>query len=99
MNIVLTDATQADGFFNNGLIEIVTGLNAGLKMEIKQYTQSTKLIELQLPLPYNISAGDTVKITQGCDKAFSTCISFSNAANYRGFPHIPGLDYLASGKQ
>jgi hypothetical protein len=44
-------------------------------------------------------AGDTVKITQGCDKAFSTCISFSNAANYRGFPHIPGLDYLASGKQ
>ncbi len=99
LNIVLTDAIQDDGFFNNGLVEFTSGLNTGLKMEVKNWTLSTKTIELQLPLPYNIAIGDTLKVIQGCNKAFSKCVEFNNAVNYRGFPHIPGLDFLATGKQ
>jgi len=49
-----------------------------------------------------IAVGDTFDITAGCDKRFETCkAKFANAANFRGFPHIPGQDtvirYAAKG--
>lgn len=34
-------------------------------------------------------------ITAGCDKQFATCqAKFANAVNFRGFPHMPGNDYI-----
>ena len=37
--------------------------------------------------------GDGVAVTAGCDRQFATCRDrFANAANFRGFPHIPGQD-------
>jgi uncharacterized phage protein (TIGR02218 family) len=39
--------------------------------------------------------GDGFTVTAGCDKRFDTCsIRFANAANFRGFPHIPGNDVV-----
>ncbi len=33
-----------------------------------------------------------------CDQAFSTCKDvFSNTENFRGFPHLPGTDFVLSG--
>lgn len=38
-------------------------------------------------------AGEIVLLAIGCDKRFSTCRDrFANAVNFRGFPHLPGLD-------
>lgn len=38
---------------------------------------------------------DVLSVTVGCDRRFSTCKSvFGNGANFRGFPHIPGSDYV-----
>jgi hypothetical protein len=35
---------------------------------------------------------------QSCDKRFETCRDvFSNVENYRGFPHLPGQDFVLSG--
>ncbi|RIJ20390.1 DUF2163 domain-containing protein [Henriciella barbarensis] len=35
---------------------------------------------------------------QSCDKRFETCRDvFSNAENFRGFPHLPGQDVVLSG--
>mgnify|MGYP001126787711 CR=1 FL=1 len=37
----------------------------------------------------------TLTVTAGCDKRFQTCVTrFANAANFRGFPHIPGNDFV-----
>jgi len=34
-------------------------------------------------------------VTFGCDKRFSTCRDrFANGVNFRGFPHIPGNDFV-----
>ena len=34
-------------------------------------------------------------MTAGCDKRFSTCRgTFANVANFRGFPHMPGNDFV-----
>jgi len=39
--------------------------------------------------------GDALTMTVGCDRRFATCkAKFANAANFRGFPHIPGSDYV-----
>ena len=39
--------------------------------------------------------GDGLAVTAGCDRRFATCREkFANTANFRGFPHIPGSDYV-----
>lgn len=43
----------------------------------------------------SISAGDTGRVTVGCDKQFTTCRDkFANTVNFRGFPHVPGTDFI-----
>jgi uncharacterized phage protein (TIGR02218 family) len=38
-----------------------------------------------------------VKLFTGCSKTATTCrVKFNNLLNFRGFPHIPGEDWLAS---
>lgn len=42
-----------------------------------------------------IGIGDQLSVTVGCDRRFATCKArFGNAINFRGFPHIPGSDYV-----
>ena len=39
--------------------------------------------------------GDLVEIVQGCDKMLATCGGrFGNVLNFRGEPHLPGIDLL-----
>lgn len=34
----------------------------------------------------------------GCDKRFTTCRNkFGNGVNFRGFPHLPGNDFIIGG--
>lgn len=41
------------------------------------------------------SPGDRLHLEAGCDKRFETCrFKFANHENFRGFPHIPGEDWL-----
>ena len=84
--------TEDDDYFTYGLITMTSGNNNGLSMEIKGYTQSGGAIELVLPFPYALAVSDTYSMIAGCDKTFDTCIGFSNAINFRGEPHIPGID-------
>ncbi len=42
-----------------------------------------------------IAVGDQLSVTVGCDRRFATCRArFGNEVNFRGFPHIPGSDYV-----
>jgi uncharacterized phage protein (TIGR02218 family) len=48
-------------------------------------------------MPEPIALGDTFAVTAGCDKRFPTCRDrFNNTVNFRGFPHIPGNDFVVS---
>jgi len=41
--------------------------------------------------------GDRVRVTAGCDKSTTHCRDkFGNLLNYRGFPHIPGEDWMTA---
>jgi uncharacterized phage protein (TIGR02218 family) len=88
-----------DGHFRLGTLRFETGVNHGLTVEIDGNAavgEGTRL-SLWLPLESLPAAGDAVRVTVGCDKAFSTCRDrFANAANFRGFPHMPGSDFAYS---
>lgn len=87
---------QETGFFDGGVLTWLTGENAGLRAEVRRHQRiegAPNLIELWRPMPRSVEAGDTFTISAGCDKSFATCkAKFSNVANFRGFPHMPGND-------
>jgi uncharacterized phage protein (TIGR02218 family) len=88
-----------DGWFTAGRLTWTSGANAGLAGEVKQHRYGLDgiLIELWQAMPEPLAPGDAFTVTAGCDKRFETCRDrFGNALNFRGFPHIPGNDFVAS---
>lgn len=85
--------SKSSGYFDYGIIEFTSGNNIGQKMEVKQYNNGQFI--LQLNLPKNLAIGDTFNVVAGCNKEFSTCCNkFNNAINFRGEPHLPGMNIL-----
>jgi uncharacterized phage protein (TIGR02218 family) len=90
----LDDSATPAGYFDGGLIEWLTGANAGRSMEIKLHATGG-VFTLFLPMVSDIAVGDTATVIAGCDKSFGTCRDvFNNVVNFRGFPSIPGNDRL-----
>lgn len=93
-----------DGFdprwFERGRLRVVSGAGAGLVGVVKhdQFAEDgARVIELWEPLRALIVPGDLVRIEAGCDKRSETCrLKFNNYVNFRGFPDIPGEDWLMS---
>jgi uncharacterized phage protein (TIGR02218 family) len=87
----------ADTLFSLGRLLWTGGANAGLSIEIKQHRLAAGHAQLTLwqAMPEAIAIGDTFTVTAGCDKRFATCRArFANTDNFRGFPQIPGNDFL-----
>lgn len=95
-----TSRTEASGYFQGGKITWTGGspggYNSGFEMEIKSWDLATKTFTLMLPMTRTITVGDTYTAIPGCLKRFSTdCVTkFSNGVNFRGEPHVPGLDAI-----
>ncbi|TMI99431.1 MAG: DUF2163 domain-containing protein [Alphaproteobacteria bacterium] len=89
----------ADGLFIGGKLSFTGGANAGFAVEVKTHRVALDgvLIELWQKPPEPIAVSDAFTVTAGCDKRFATCRDrFANAVNFRGFPHIPGNDFVIS---
>ncbi|MEZ5913099.1 MAG: DUF2163 domain-containing protein [Paracoccaceae bacterium] len=92
-----------DGFparwFERGRLRVVSGASAPLVGIIKNDRKKDGLREIELweALGTDPAAGDLVRLEAGCDKRPSVCkVKFNNFENFRGFPHIPGEDWLMS---
>jgi uncharacterized phage protein (TIGR02218 family) len=89
----------ADGAFTGGKLTFTGGASEGFAVEVKTHRVALDgvLIELWQRPPEPLGVGDGFTVTAGCDKRFATCRDrFANAANFRGFPHIPGNDFVIS---
>ena len=86
----------ADGWFAAGKLTFTGGANAGRSMEVKTHRNDDGVsFDLWQAMAQPIAVGDTFTATAGCDKRFATCHDrFDNTVNFRGFPHIPGNDFL-----
>ncbi|PRY26221.1 putative phage protein (TIGR02218 family) [Aliiruegeria haliotis] len=88
-----------DRWFELGRFRVLSGAGTGLVGMIKRDTTSSggREIELWQELRAEVNVGDLVRLEAGCDKRPVTCQSkFGNFLNFRGFPHIPGEDWLTS---
>lgn len=86
-------------WFEAGVLEVRSGPAKGLTGVIKndRYADGVRRVELWESLRAVVNVGDQLKLTAGCDKRAETCrVKFSNFNNFRGFPHIPGEDWLIS---
>ena len=91
--------TDASGIFTFGKITFISGANSGISMEVKEHRKlpagAGGFFVLALPVPYALETGVTYTLTKGCDKTLATCRDrFANVANFRGEPHVPGLDKM-----
>lgn len=89
--------SQAEGWFEHGTLIVLDGYAAGLSGHVKydRVHGSSRFIELWEELRGGIAPGDRVRLVAGCDKRRKTCrVKFGNFLNFRGFPHIPGEDWL-----
>lgn len=87
----------ASDWFTDGTLVFGTGANRAIPFEIKSHrrTSGVDILELWLPPPFGIAGGDSGTAVAGCRKNLATCKSkFSNVINFRGFPHIPGVDVV-----
>lgn len=87
----------ADSWFERGRLVVMTGRAAGLGGAIKRDFSEGPLRRVSLweELRAPVSIGDQVRVHAGCDKRLATCRDkFANGVNFRGFPHIPGEDWM-----
>jgi uncharacterized phage protein (TIGR02218 family) len=92
---VLGLAAFDQGLFALGELEFTSGASAGLRFEVAQHDvrEAAVILTLMTAPVRPVAEGDTFAVRAGCDKRLETCAGrFSNAANFRGFPHIPGND-------
>jgi uncharacterized phage protein (TIGR02218 family) len=99
--VFIFDAFPAfdDRWFQDGRLEAVSGAAGGLVGIVKADRRdgAGRRIELWQGLGAKVVPGDGLRLIAGCDKAAATCrTKFGNFPNFRGFPHIPGEDWLAS---
>ena len=90
----------AAGWFSRGNLFWQSGNNAPARMEVKLHRileNGEVFFELWQDMAFDIASGDSFEVVAGCDKQFSTCRDkFANQINFRGFPHVPGNDFIVS---
>jgi uncharacterized phage protein (TIGR02218 family) len=87
----------ADGWCTGGRLTWTSGANKDLSVEIKLHRAIGGVDEFDLwqRAPQAIEIGDGFRVTAGCDKTHAMCrAKFANVANFRGFPHMPGNDFI-----
>lgn len=86
-----------DRWFERGRLVVVSGAAAGLVAVVKNDRLSgrARRVEVWEAIRADVAPGDVVRLEAGCDKRAETCrLKFANFLNFRGFPHVPGEDWL-----
>ena len=89
--------TFGEEWFARGRLAWTSGENSGRAMEVRSQRSDGAhiIIELWQPMALPIAPADTFTVAAGCDKQLATCkTKFANVVNFRGFPHMPGPDYI-----
>ena len=91
--VTLAVGEPVAGACAGGVLRWFGGGNAGLSQAIDASDGAT--VTLRTVPACAVAAGTLVELIEGCDKSFATCVArFGNGANFRGEPHLPGIDLL-----
>ena len=89
----------AEGWFSRGRATVASGAGVGASGSVKRdrLIAGQRVVEMWSFLSAGLQPGDMVRLVAGCDKRAETCrAKFDNFLNFRGFPDIPGEDWLMS---
>jgi uncharacterized phage protein (TIGR02218 family) len=86
-----TGATPTAANIRNGQVAFDTGDLAGT-LPVEVFNLSGAVLELYQPLVEAPQVGDTLTVTQGCDKTRPACKGFGQILNFGGFPDLVGTD-------
>jgi len=87
----------ASDWFNFGFGKWTSGKRIGLsdKIILQQEMNGQSVISFEKTIDEWTEIGDTVTLYAGCDRRLASCTDkFSNVMNFRGFPHVPGSDFV-----
>ncbi|KQF84678.1 hypothetical protein APC22_16900 [Acinetobacter pittii] len=88
LNRILCDLSQPQGWFTQGVVEFLEGVNIGIKRTVRLHEAGSLL--LTLPLLEMPEIGEAIRVYPGCDKRLDTCTNrFNNRARFRGAPFVP----------
>jgi uncharacterized phage protein (TIGR02218 family) len=91
--IEVAAASAEPNAYGYGRLRWIGGANSGLASALLG-SDGLRLTLREEP-PFAAAVGDLVEIREGCDRRLATCIGrFANAENFRGEPHLPGMDLL-----
>ena len=93
------DVTAQAGWFAWGRCAWLSGAATGLDARVRSDASHDggRDVSLWDTPRAAIAAGDRVRLEAGCDKTAGTCrTKFANFVNFRGFPHLPGDDWLVA---
>ncbi|WP_262124236.1 DUF2163 domain-containing protein [Acinetobacter baumannii] len=87
-NRILCNLSHPQGWFTQGVVEFLEGVNVGIKRTVCLH-ESGVLI-LTLPLLEMPEVGEAIHVYPGCDKRLETCTNrFNNRSRFRGAPFVP----------
>jgi uncharacterized phage protein (TIGR02218 family) len=84
-------------WFAFGTAQWTSGRRVGLRDGVLTHarTADADVLGFAVKLGDWVAVGGTLTVRAGCDRRFATCkAKFGNGVNFRGFPHIPGSDYV-----
>ncbi|WP_459660063.1 DUF2163 domain-containing protein [Acinetobacter calcoaceticus] len=85
---ILCELSQPQGWFTQGVVEFLEGVNIGIKRTVRLHEAGSLL--LTLPLLEMPEIGEAIRVYPGCDKRLDTCTNrFNNRARFRGAPFVP----------
>lgn len=91
--VVVDAAEPVTDAYGNGVLRWLGGANCGLESAVAVSAGNT--LTLRTPSAFAAKPGTLVELIEGCDKSVATCgARFDNVLNFRGEPHLPGIDLL-----
>lgn len=97
--VLVDTGSYVDGWFALGSIAFLDGAASGISCMVQadRITSEGREISFWEKGTLSSSAGNRVRLTAGCNRTAATCQSkFGNFLNFRGFPDLPGDDWLTS---
>lgn len=86
-------------WFDGGVLTWTSGGNEGFTAVVRRTRETAGSLEIELEREMSPSpqVGDGFSMVAGCDKTHEQCAAkFSNLANFRGFPFMPGEGRLTA---
>ena len=86
-----------DEWATRGSLEFSSGAGLGRTLTVKRHRFGSGVtrVDFWAAIPFAVTVGNSVILKAGCDKQFATCKNkFANGQNFRGFPHMPGTDFV-----